>query len=76
MLVDILRKYQGSLGQNEYARLLGVSGAAISLIYSGQRGVGVEVLRGLAQRFPESADEIAAALSTITPAIEREAIPA
>jgi len=76
MLTDILRKYQGSMGQNEYARLLGVSSGAISLIYSGQRNPGIDVLRAVAQRFPESADEIAAALSTITPAIEQEAIPA
>ena len=76
MLTDILRKYQGAMSQNEFARLLGVSGAAISLIYTGQRNPGIEVIRALAQRFPESADEIAAALSAVTPAVEQEAIPA
>lgn len=76
MLTDILRKYQRGLTQNEYARLLGISSAGISLIYSGQRNPGIEVIRALAQRFPESADEIAAALSTIAPAVEQEAIPA
>lgn len=73
MLTAILRKYQGQMRQNEYARLLGVSGGAISLIYTGQRQPGIDVLRALARAFPESAAEITAALSA-DPAAEREAL--
>lgn len=75
MLTDILRKYQGTMRQNEYARLLGLSSAGLSLIYSGQRNVGIDVLRALARAFPESADEIAAALAA-PDAAPAEAVPA
>ncbi len=63
MLTGILRKYQGDLTQNEFARLLGLSSAGISLIYTGQRGVGVDVLRAFLKQFPEAAPEIAKALA-------------
>ena len=72
MLVEIIRKYQGELGQREFARLLGIGQTTLSLIYSGQRGVGVEVLQALARTFPESADEIGAALAA--PAESRVAV--
>lgn len=74
MLTEILRKYQGDRSQNEFARLLGITSAGISLIYTGKREVGVEVIRAFLKQFPEAATEIAAALST--PDIEREAVPA
>jgi len=76
MFTDILRKYQGSLSQGEYARRLNVSPATISYIYSGQRNPGMDVMRALAQKFPESADEIAAALSATTVGAEPEAVSA
>lgn len=66
MLTEIIRKYQGDMGQREYARLLGIGQTTLSLIYSGQRNPGIEVIRALAQRFPESAKEIGDALSAIT----------
>ena len=74
MLVEILRKYQGNMGQNEYARHLGISSAALSFIYSGQRGIGTDVLRALARAFPASADEIAAALASPIDDVEKVAV--
>jgi transcriptional regulator with XRE-family HTH domain len=73
MLTTILRRYQDynptsgefdhKRGLREYGRLLGVSHATLSLIYSGQRDPSVEVLRAVAQAFPAAAPEIAAALA-------------
>jgi transcriptional regulator with XRE-family HTH domain len=63
MLVEILRKYQGDMTQNEYARYLGLSSGHLSLIYSGRRGIGTEVLRAFLRAFPAAADEIGAALA-------------
>lgn len=72
-VVAVLRKYQGSMGQQEYARLLGVGQSTLSLIYSGRRNPGIEVIRALAQAFPAAADEIAAALAAVPTAPERQA---
>jgi transcriptional regulator with XRE-family HTH domain len=63
MLTDILRRYQGDLTQQAYARRLGISESALSLVYAGKRGIGVEVLRALARAFPDAARDIAAALA-------------
>ena len=62
-LVAILQKYQGTMSQREYARVLGLSSGILSLIYSGQRGIGLEVLQALARAFPDAADEITTALT-------------
>ncbi len=67
MLVEIIRKYQGGMSQREYARRLGLSSATLSLIYSGQRNVGIDVLRAVAQTFPESSDELARAMVESAP---------
>lgn len=69
MLAAILKRYQGAMTQEEYAAHLGITQGTLSLIFSGRRGVGTEVLRALARAFPESGPEIAEALS----APEREA---
>lgn len=74
MLTAILRKYQGDLTQNEFARLLGISSAGISLIYTGQRQVGVDVLRAFLQQFPAAAPEVVAVLAA--PERQPEAVPA
>lgn len=74
MLVAILKKYQGAMTQEEYAAHLGIRQGTLSLIYSGKRGMGTEVLRALARRFPEARHEIAAALAA--PNTEREAVSA
>lgn len=86
MLTTVLKRYQeydlesGQFGYKrslrEYARLLGVSHATLSVVYSGQREPSIDVLLALAQKFPGAAKEIAAALSTNTPAIEQEQVPA
>ena len=73
MLTEIIRKYQGTMGQREYARLLGIGQTTLSLIYKGERNPGIEVIRALARAFPESAAEIAAALTT---AAEPTEVPA
>ncbi len=64
MLAALIKSYQGTLTQDEYAAQLGIAQGTLSLIYSGRRGVGVDVLRAFLQRFPEAAPEIAAALAT------------
>lgn len=71
MLIETFRKYQRDMTQNEYARHLGITSGTLSLIYSGQRGIGTEVLRAFLQAFPEAATEIGVALAE---PIEKEAI--
>lgn len=67
-IAAVLRKYQGGLTQDEYAARLGIAQGTLSLIYSGKRRIGLDVLRALAQTFPESANEIAAVLVAQEPA--------
>ncbi len=62
MLTAIIRKYQGGMTQEEYAKRLGITQGTLSLIYSGKRGVGMDVLRAVAQTFPESSAELARAM--------------
>lgn len=71
-LAGVFRKYQGDRTQTEYAEFLGLTQGTLSLIYSGRRGVGMEVLRALARAYPESAEDIASALSA--PEREIEAV--
>lgn len=71
MLTEIIRRYQGEMGQREYARLLGIGQTTLSLIYSGQRNPGIEVVQAVARAFPQAAAEIAAALAG-QPLPERE----
>lgn len=61
-LVQVFRKYQGDLSQTQYAAQLGLTQGTLSLIYSGRRGVGTEVLRALLRTFPEAERDIADAL--------------
>lgn len=84
MLTEVVARYQkynpmtGAFDmdrtQSEYARLLDVDPATISLVFSGQREPGVKVLRALVRAFPAAAAEITAALAT--PVVEREAVSA
>ncbi len=92
MLADIIRKYQrynpetGEFDKarllTEYAELLGVNYVYLSQIYNSSNGrkPGMETFAKLMRAFPSAQDaigsEIAAALSTITPAIEQEQVPA
>jgi len=72
MLNALLRRYREynpetgefdvTRGGREYARLLGVNEGHLSQILNDLQRPGVTVLRALAQTFPESANEIAAAL--------------
>lgn len=67
---EVLRHYQGDMTQEEYAAQLGIAQGTLSLIYSGRRGVGMDVLRALARAYPESVKDIAKVLG----APEREAV--
>ena len=63
MLAAILRDRQGSMTQEEYAARLGIAQGTLSLIYSGKRGVGTDVLRAFLRAYPDAAKDITAALS-------------
>lgn len=63
MLAAILRDRQGTMTQDEYAARLGISQGTLSLIYSGKRGVGTDVLRAFLRAYPDAAKDITAALS-------------
>ncbi len=63
MLAAILRDRQGTMTQEEYAAHLGIAQGTLSLIYSGKRGIGTEVLRAFLRAYPDAAKEIAAALA-------------
>jgi transcriptional regulator with XRE-family HTH domain len=52
--VELIRSYQGTLTQGEYASKLGISQPYLSAIYSGQRRAGSSVLVALARAFPKS----------------------
>lgn len=71
----LIRRFQGARSQNEFARFLGVSESHLSRVMTGGRGANLVLVR-LMGKFPEHANEIAAALAITTPAVEREAVPA
>lgn len=52
-LVDELKRRQGRRSQAEFARELGITPAALSLIYLGRRQVGGSVARRIRARYPE-----------------------
>ena len=54
-LITSLAKHQKKLGLNntEFARLLGISRQLWEMIKRGKRNIGVSLLRGVAQAFPE-----------------------
>jgi transcriptional regulator with XRE-family HTH domain len=54
-IVTELKKRKGNLGISDtaFARLLGISRSAWSLIQSGKRPVGLALLRGIARSFPD-----------------------
>lgn len=72
MLNELLRRYRSynpatgefdtPRGVREYARLLGVNHGQLSQILNDLQSPGITVLRALAQQFPESSEEIVAAL--------------
>ncbi len=68
MLTDILRKYQGERSLREYARLLGVDHSTLSVVFNTHRQPSTFILAALSRTFPESANEIAAALVAQEPA--------
>jgi len=86
MLNDVIRRYKDfnpengefdlDRGVREYARLLGVNDGQLSQILNDIQRPGLRIVRALATTFPQSADEIAAALSAPSGTPEREAIPA
>lgn len=74
MLTDVVRKYQSfdpetkqftrTRGLREYARLLGVNHATLSLLYSTPgRQPSRGILQKLAHTFPEATEEIGSALA-------------
>jgi len=87
MLTEILRRYQsfnpetGAFDQprslRTYAITLGVNVSTLSILFSDiQDQPSIRTMQALARTFPQSADEIAAALSAPSDTPEREAIPA
>jgi len=51
-LIEELKRRQGGMSQAEFARLLVVSEASLSRIYSGERQIGEVVARKIAKRYP------------------------
>lgn len=58
MLVQVLRDYQGEMKQNEYARLLGLTSGALSLIYNGHRAIGIDTIHAFLRCFPDAAKKV------------------
>ncbi len=78
MLNELLRRYRNynpatgefdtPRGVREYARLLGVNDGQLSQILNDIQRPGLVVVQALARTFPDSANEIAAALVAQSPA--------
>jgi transcriptional regulator with XRE-family HTH domain len=60
--VNLLREFQGSRTQVEFAEMLGIDQSTLSLILAGKRGPNLAII-GLLRAFPAAAPRIAAALS-------------
>ena len=52
-LIDALRAKQGMMSQADFAGLLGISEAALSLIYAGERQIGESVGRRIVRVYPD-----------------------
>ncbi len=61
-IVQIIRKYQGDMTQQQYADALGVGQSTLSMLYSGQRKPGMEVIRALVRAFPHAVKEVVDAI--------------
>lgn len=67
-VVNLLREYQGTRTQVEFAEMLGIDQSMLSLILAGKRRPNLAII-GLLRAFPAAAPRIAAALSApATPA--------
>ena len=55
-LVGILKEKQGEQTQAEFAAKLGIRQSALSMIYAGQRNIGIHSARKIAARFPDLAN--------------------
>ncbi len=73
-IADVLRKYQGSRTQMQYAELLGITQGHLSLIYSGGRNAGLDVQRGFLRAFPEAALEYVKADTASVPDTQKQAV--
>lgn len=69
----VIRRIQGDLSQNQFAKRIGVDSSTLSLVLSGKRGPNLILIQML-RAFPEAAQEIAAALAISES--EKQAIPA
>ena len=56
--VELLKRLQGNMSQNEFALVLDVTPAYISRVYSGDREPGTAIVRGLLRSFPDARDEV------------------
>lgn len=52
-LIEAMKEIQGERSLREFADDLGISHSTLSMIYSGQRGIGRKVLSALAQSCPK-----------------------
>jgi transcriptional regulator with XRE-family HTH domain len=57
-LVGILREKQGEQTQAEFAAKLGIRQSALSMIYAGQRNIGIHSARKIAAVYPDLKDEL------------------
>jgi DNA-binding transcriptional regulator YiaG len=71
--IEIIRKFQGSRSQKDFARDLGVSETTLSRVLAEQRGADFVLLQ-LLSRYPEHAAEIADAIAAGEST--KEAVPA
>jgi len=52
MLIKKLKELQAEKSQDEFAAELGISQSALSMIYSGDRSIGIQVARKITKRYP------------------------
>lgn len=52
-LLDELKKRQGARAQADFARELGITPAALSRIYKGDRQIGISIARRIRKRYPD-----------------------
>lgn len=52
-LIESIKHVQGSRTQREFARAIGISESALSMLYAGQRPLGPKIARRLRESHPD-----------------------
>lgn len=52
-LIDSVKQVQGKKTQRDFARTVGISEAALSMLYNGQRPLGPRIARRLREAYPD-----------------------